>query len=556
MIRARTYGFVVSLVVAFALLGGCLPTSFGKQHSPTMDVGADFEFPVRVAILPFVNHTDDPAAADIVRRLFFNFFSSLNYRDKELFSIDKTLRKDGLYQHIVDGGNYPLNRVCRSLDVDALILGEVNTFGKLFALVYAQREVSLKAEFYQCSREKLLWSREEKSIERDASLFSDMTAMFMTVVKTYVSHKRASSIQNAAKLSMSMVATIPNPLEVSEPPPKIKHMIHNGDDRIIQPGETLRTVLVGDPGLAAYWDISEDIQDLPLREKTPGVYIGEYVVQPGDRVVDGHLNGRLISNEGVTAHWMGVTDGIFLGLPTIPPIIVKSDLVFTAPKSPYLVKDLLLIKPGATLFINPGVIILFENSGIIVQGTIEALGSEKQPILLSGESGNRWKGLLLDKGSGTTRLKHVLIRDARYGIKARESSMVINNCAFQENIWGLVVESGSKLTISKSHIHGSELTGLSAKDAEIEITESFFSGNTGGGIQVDKTKITMRDSDIFNNTPWEFRNHNKGKTLQIGQNWWGTKDHKKVALQGAVDIQPMRQAPATKIMLHKTRTGY
>jgi hypothetical protein len=554
--RAEGLGFSVLLLCLFVtlpLLLGCLPASLENRGDSSLDVGADFEFPVRVAVLPFSNRTDEPTAPKIVRRLFFNFFSSLNYRDKELFLVDQTLQQEGLYQTIADGEAYSMSQVCRALDVDAVITGEVLSFNKLFAVVYAQREVGLKAGFYQCSNKRLLWSKEETATERDGSLFSDVTALFLTVVKTYFSHRRATSIQNTAKLCMSMVATIPNPIEVSAPPPQIKQMIHNGVDRIIRPGEALRAVLIGEPGLIASWDVSADIQDLPLMEKSPGVYIGEYIVQEDDRVVNGRLDGRLASKSGVTSRWIDVTDGIFLGHPTTPPLVIEKDLVFTAEHSPYLVEELLLIKPGATLFIKPGVIMLFKNAGIVVQGRVEAKGEQKRPISFSGLAGNPWKGLLFYGGSGLSYLQHVTIRDAGYGIKARASSVEVDQSAFLDNTWGLVIESDSRLKMSRSLVHGSESTGLSAKQSDLEISKSLFSANVGGGIQVLNSKITLSDSDIFDNGPWEFRNHDAKSVLALGGNWWGTTNRAKVSTLGAVEIKPIRQKPNPSINMHNSK---
>jgi hypothetical protein len=44
------------------------------------------QLPHKVAILPFANHTSNPVAATVVRKMFYNFFSSLNYLDLEPLS--------------------------------------------------------------------------------------------------------------------------------------------------------------------------------------------------------------------------------------------------------------------------------------------------------------------------------------------------------------------------------------------------------------------------------------------------------------------------------------
>lgn len=551
MALGRCCGLTIKLFLLTTLLFGCVPANLGKGDE-AKEATADFRFPVRVAVLPFVNLTEEPTAPEILRRLFFNFFSSLNYRDVELFSVDQKLRNSGLYEPIAQGESYSLNKVCQSLDVDAVIIGEVTSYDKLFAVVYAQREVGLKAEFRLCDGNVLLWSRDEKAIERDGSLFRDVTALFVTVVKTYFNHKRASSVQNAAKLCMSMVESIPNPLEVSYLPPKIKQMIHNGADRIIKPGEAMRVVMVGEPGLQGSWDIHPNIQNLFLEESSPGIYTGEYIVQKNDRVVAGRVDGQLIGKTGATATWRGVGDGIFLGKPTIPPLSLKQNTVFTAAKSPYLIKDLLLVQSGVTLTVNPGTIILLQNAGIVVQGRIEAVGDSKKPIVMAGLAGRSWRGLFLERGAKPSLLKYVTVRDARYGVKVGKTTIKIENSAFLDNTWGVVVEVGGSVRMQSSLVNGSEAVGISVKGADLELLDNRVTKNSGGGIQQLDSKILLRNNDIFKNGPWEFFNHDKNRVLELPNNWWGSKELKAVQLRGDVTIRPMLTRAATQINMQQT----
>ena len=52
--------------------------------------------PVSVAILPFVDVSKSQAGAQAVRRGFYNHFSSLPFRDMELWQVDDRLKKAGL----------------------------------------------------------------------------------------------------------------------------------------------------------------------------------------------------------------------------------------------------------------------------------------------------------------------------------------------------------------------------------------------------------------------------------------------------------------------------
>ena len=92
LFRRFWLGFRISLLLLVAAI--CLVKEVAAQAE--VDIDIDIEYPRRVAILPFVNETQNPEAATLMRRLFFNFFSSLNYRDIEMPEIDGPLERAGL----------------------------------------------------------------------------------------------------------------------------------------------------------------------------------------------------------------------------------------------------------------------------------------------------------------------------------------------------------------------------------------------------------------------------------------------------------------------------
>ncbi len=57
---------------------------------PTPEIVEEEKLPHKVAILPFTNTTSTPQGGETVRKMFYNFFSSLNYIDLELAAIDET----------------------------------------------------------------------------------------------------------------------------------------------------------------------------------------------------------------------------------------------------------------------------------------------------------------------------------------------------------------------------------------------------------------------------------------------------------------------------------
>ena len=108
--KNRNHFCVTAYLILIALFWyGCAATnegingdrSFLNQKVDAMEVSPDFskDVPLKVAILPFENLTGKAEAFDIVRRSFFNHFSSKKYQDIELHKVDFTLRKKGLYEN-------------------------------------------------------------------------------------------------------------------------------------------------------------------------------------------------------------------------------------------------------------------------------------------------------------------------------------------------------------------------------------------------------------------------------------------------------------------------
>ena len=72
--------------------------------------------PHLVAVLPFLNKTDNTEASTVVRRAIYNHFSSLGYIDTELTIIDAKLKQNYLLNNKLN--QTPLKKLARILKVD------------------------------------------------------------------------------------------------------------------------------------------------------------------------------------------------------------------------------------------------------------------------------------------------------------------------------------------------------------------------------------------------------------------------------------------------------
>ena len=132
-----TVAITVSLFIVIGTTSSALRV-LEKEPAPTVRV--EEALPYKVAILPFANKTSNPEAGTIVRKMFYNFFSSLNYHDLEPFVIDENLKANRLYADIAGGKKVSVQKLGQLLGVDAVVFGDVISLGKIYALVYTDSQ--------------------------------------------------------------------------------------------------------------------------------------------------------------------------------------------------------------------------------------------------------------------------------------------------------------------------------------------------------------------------------------------------------------------------------
>jgi len=512
------------------------------QPAPEPSVLEEKQLPSRVAILPFVNKTSTPEAGVIVRRMFYNFFGSLNYRDLEPFVIDDNLRLNDLYTEVTAGKTVSPQKLGQLLGVDAVIYGDVISLGKIFALVYSDNQAGLKARMVSCATGQTIWELEHTIHIEEGEVPISPIGLATAVFKTALSHTQASHMKAASELCMAMVATIPNPPGVSNPPPKIQALVHNGASSLLVPGDYLKVAMIGDKKQIASWSLPPLIENLPLAEKEPGVYIGAYRIKQKDRLPHGRLVGYLNGKTGRGSQWMDTLGPIKIGKPTVLPPVIAKDYVLSIDKSPYLVKDALVVKPGARLTMKPGTVVWFRSLGLIVRGELQILGTEDDPVRLSSLGRTSWKGIFLEGSRSKNKISYCAISDAEFGFRASKSDVSIQNSQFQDNVWGIVMEESSA-EISGSLIRTSQKSGIAARQARIIVKNSVITENSSGGFLLENSRAQLEQNNILNNGGWEIKVlDNKGQVKAV-QNWWGNEDPIKNEIIGPVDVKPVLTAP-------------
>jgi hypothetical protein len=527
------------LLLALAPFYACLRVS--KPAVNALPSGMDL--PRKVAVLPFENRTSNPEAATVLRRMFFNFFSSLNYADIEPAVVDATLEASRIVKTTAAGGSLPLERLGHLLGVDAVVVGEALALGQTYALVYANQQAGLRARMLRCSTGQVIWEMEHTVTLHAGDLPLSLPSLAAAIVKTAFNYQQSNTMRAASDLCMQMVASIPNPPAEEEIPPQIQTLVHNGAAGLLSPGDELRVVMIGDKKHKASLSLPPLLLEAPMEEKEPGVYVASYRIQPQDRLAEGELTGYLRSPSGSSRQWVDTLGPIRAGRPTGLPSVISVDTVLAADPSPYLVEDALVVMPGATLTIEPGVVVWFRSLGLVVRGALQACGTAEHPVIFSSLKVKGWKGIFIEGSEGENHFRHCRISGAEFGIRSVRARLVVEDCRLQENTWGVVAED-SQVDIRGSLVRASTKTGIAARNSRLAVNGSVITENAAGGFLLEGSPAIIEGNNIINNGSWGIKTIGAPAEVHAGNNWWGKGEADlSEVIKGAVLTHPLLPAP-------------
>lgn len=522
------------LLLALAIVAGCAQAPKPLPPVPAAAVG----LPRKVALLPFENRTANPDAAVVLRRMFFNFFSSLNYADIEPAAVDATLAAGRAGEAATGDGSWPPEKLGQLLGVDAVVVGEALALGQTYALVYANQQAGLRARMLRCSTGEVIWEMEHTVTLHEGDLPLSLPGLAAALVKTAFNFQQSNTLRAASELCMQMVATIPDPPTEAEIPPRIQTLVHNGAAGLLAPGDELRVVMVGEKKQKASFSLPPLLPEAPMEEREPGVYTAAYRIQPQDRLAEGQLTGYLRSPSGSSRQWVDALGPIRIGRPTVLPAAIAEDTVLTADRSPYLVEEALVVMPGVTLTLDPGVVVWFRTLGLVVKGTLQARGTAEHPVAFSGLKTKGWKGIFIEGGEGINLLRHSRISGAEFGIRFTRARISLEACRFQENTWAVVGEEG-RIDIRGSLVRASAKAGISARNTRLAVSGSVVAENAGGGFLLEDSPAVIEGNDIVNNGGWAIKATGPPAEVLAGRNWWGqVQPELSETVRGPVQTQP------------------
>jgi Secretion system C-terminal sorting domain len=182
---------------------------------------------------------------------------------------------------------------------------------------------------------------------------------------------------------------------------------------------------------------------------------------------------------------------------------IYSSTTWTTTGSPYIVVDTVVVFPGYTLTIQPGVVVKFENQAQIEirQASLIALGTPADSIIFTSDSSTPtpgiYSGVFLDVNSLTCKFTYCGFRYANTGILTLADSLIIQNSNFNLNNTGVSISGGTAL-IDTCNFTNNDVNGL-VGGTGTKTTNCNFSYN-GTGLKSLYNNCTVTNCEFTYNT--------------------------------------------------------
>jgi hypothetical protein len=168
-----------------------------------------------------------------------------------------------------------------------------------------------------------------------------------------------------------------------------------------------------------------------------------------------------------------------------------------------ILKNDFTVPPGSEIVFlagsNPQ---LFSNFKLEIEGTMNAIGTDEEHIVFDKQSGSNWSGIVI-KDIGTANIEYCKFKNADAPLEI-QGNVIVNNCIFQDNYDGILVNNPQGYIIENSIIDNCNTTGIFVYNAHGEIENStirnnLLTNNNSGLIFYNSSSYVEADTVYSNN---------------------------------------------------------
>lgn len=164
-----------------------------------------------------------------------------------------------------------------------------------------------------------------------------------------------------------------------------------------------------------------------------------------------------VTTNGVTQTVVIAADGQDVDRRT--GFVIDRDTHWTA-LLPYQIFDSLVVNPGVTLTLDPGVTLYFHDKAeMLIRGTLISSGTTEQPVTLRGDRrgqmagkityeimSNQWTGMVFLPGSENNTMTNTYVENTAEGITLHDSNLTMTNCRLHNSSGNVLTAYNSPVT--------------------------------------------------------------------------------------------------------------
>jgi hypothetical protein len=214
---------------------------------------------------------------------------------------------------------------------------------------------------------------------------------------------------------------------------------------------------------------------------------------------------------------------------------ISGDTQWDASGSPYIIQARVLVPPGVTLKVGPGVQIVFQGPATLqIGGDLRIEGSAAAPAVINMTDGGLQSALFIDGGEA-----HLTNMKVIGGVFLAQDATIRMDASEVTKGSGLYLKGSTVAHLKNNKFYGNA-TGV-VLDGPIEADMQFNTlvQNTYGLYLKDYVKLVFVNNSVHDNESEVVNNAAKAK---LGGNYWGSMSPKTVKdkIKGEASISPMK----------------
>ncbi|NIA08574.1 MAG: hypothetical protein GWP10_02070 [Nitrospiraceae bacterium] len=201
----------IFVVVLSLVLSACMHSaSQNIGDISSLHWGKTDNAPKTVVILPFLNNTSKTNMGTLVRKSFYDSFSSKNYHDLELGEVDSVLKA---LQNTSSKSwtNLPPSTLGDLFRADFVIYGRVEEFRKIFLVLYSQIALKVEIEMVECKTKSIVFRKTLLMRSHEGGLPLSISDIVLATIRSGLQMKKRDTLDLIDRVNRKLVADIPNP---------------------------------------------------------------------------------------------------------------------------------------------------------------------------------------------------------------------------------------------------------------------------------------------------------------------------------------------------------